>query len=262
MLSSPPMLLSLALLAAFTCPEDQKLRLDLKEWKAAMLAATPGSDEQHYALAALRFQSVPGNDAPEADCADKPVLEGVDIFDANLTGMKDKLVQARFRVCKGDKENDTHALRIAAVVPLPGGQLCKLGGEDLSIDQRASDRPCENPGKLPRTLDFVELTKAGRRVVQTKDQSGSCADPAGSTSAIRTVFFEAQGAALRKIFEAQLYDATTQAQGRQLVARTKLSFGKTFPKQISVQRCVEGASACEDPDVYEYAPAGGKYVRK
>ena len=256
------MIAALALLAAFACPEDQKLRLDLKEWKAALVAAKPGSDEQHYALAALRFRSVPGDDAPEADCADKPVLEGVDVFEANLTGEKDKLVQARFRVCRGDKENETQALRIAAVVPLPDGQLCKLEGEDLSIDQRASDRPCENPGKLPRTLDFVELVRPGRRVVQTRDQSGSCGDPAGNTSAIRTALFEAQGAALKKIFEAQLYDSTTQAQGRQLVARTKLSFGKAFPKQISVQRCVEGASACEDPDVFEYARAGGKYVRK
>ena len=256
------MLAALALLAAFACPEDQKLRLDLKEWKAAMLAARPGSDEQHYALAALRFQSVPEDDAPEADCADKPVLEGVDVFEANLTGEKDKLVQARFRLCKGDRRNETQALRIAALVPLPDGQLCKLEGEDLSIDQRASDRPCEKPGKLTRALDFVELIRPGRKLVQTRDQSGSCDDPAGNTSAIRTAFFEAEGAALKKIFEAQLYDSTTQAQGRQLVARTKLSFGKAFPREISLQRWVEGASSCEEPDVYEYAKAAGKYVRK
>jgi len=256
------MIAALALLAAFACPEDQKLRLDLKEWKAALLAAKPGSDEQHFALAALRFQSVPGDNAPDAECADKPVVEGVDLFSANLTGQDDKLVQARFRVCKGDKENETQALRIAVLVPLPDGRLCKLEGEDLSIDQRASDKPCENPGKLPRTLDFVELTQKGRKVVQTKDQSGSCGDPAGSTSAIRAIFFEPQGAALKKIFETPLYDSTTQAQGRQLVARWKLSFGPTFPKEMSVQRCVDGASQCEDPDVYVYARAGGKYVRK
>ena len=256
------MLAALALLAAFSCPEDQKLRLDLREWKAAMLAARPGTDEQHYALAALRFQSVPGDDAPEADCADRPALEGVDVFDANLTGQKDKLVQARFRVCKGDKENETQALRIAVLVPLGGGQLCKLEGEDLSIDRRASDRPCENPGKLPRTLEFLELTSRGRRVVQTRDQGGSCGDPAGNTSSIQTAFFEAQGAALRKIFASPLYDSTTQAQGRQLIARWKLTLGTAFPKEIAVQRCVEGAAQCEEPDVYKYAPAGGKYVRK
>jgi len=70
------MIAALLLAAAFACPDDQKLRLDLKEWKAAMVAAKPGSDEQHYALAALRFQSVPGDNTPEAECADKPVLEG------------------------------------------------------------------------------------------------------------------------------------------------------------------------------------------
>ena len=256
------MMVALALLAAFACPEDQKLRLDLKAWKAALLAAQPGSDDQHRSLAALRFQSVPGDDAPEAECAERPVVEGIDIFEANLTGQKDKLVQARFRVCKGDKENETQALRIASLVPLPGGQLCKLEGEDLSVDRRANDKPCENPGKLPRTLDFVELTQPGRKVVQTRDHSGSCGDPSGNTSAIKAAFYEAQGAGLKKIFETQIYDSTTQAQGRQLVARWKLTYGPALPKSISVQRCVEGASACEEPDVYEYAKAGGKYVRK
>jgi hypothetical protein len=256
------MIAALLLAAAFACPEDQKLRLDLKEWKAAMLAAEPGSEEQLFSLAALRFQSVPGDNAPDADCADGPVIEGVDIFDANLTGQNDKLVQARFRVCKGDKENETQALRIAVVVPLPGGQLCKLEGEDLSLDQRASDKPCENAGKLPRTLSLIELTRKGRRVVQTKDQSGSCDDPAGNTSALKTAFFEAQGPAIKKIFETPVYDSTTQAQGRQMIARWKLTLGKTLPKEIAVQRCVEGASQCEEPDVYEYAKAGGKYVRK
>jgi hypothetical protein len=253
---------ALILAAAFACPDDQKLRLDLKEWKAAMMAAKPGSDEQHYALAALRFQSVPGDNTPEAECGDKPVLEGVDLFEANLTGQKDKLVQARFRVCKGDKANETQALRIAVVVPLADGQLCKLEGEDLSLDQRASDRPCENPGKLPRTLALLEVTQQGRKVVQTKDQSGSCGDPAGNASAVKTAFFEAQGPGLKKIFETPTYDSTTQAQGRQLIARWKLSLGKTVPKEITVQRCVEGASECEAPEVYIYARAGGKYVRK
>jgi len=253
---------ALLLAAAFACPEDQKLQLDLKEWKSAILAAQPGSDEQHFALAALRLQSVPGDNTPDADCADKPVIEGVDIFNANLTGQNDKLVQARFRACKGDKENETQAVRIAVVVPLANGQLCKLEGVDLSLDQRASDKPCENAAKLPRTLDFLELTQKGRKVVQTKDQSGSCEDPAGNTSAVKTAIFEAQGAALKKIFETKLYDSTTQAQGRQLVARWKLTLGKTVPKEITVQRCIEGASQCEDPDVYEYARAGGKYVHR
>ena len=80
--------------------------------------------------------------------------------------------------------------------------------------------------------------------------------------AVKTAIFEAQGAALKKIFETKLYDSTTQAQGRQLVARWKLTLGKTVPKEITVQRCIEGASQCEDPDVYEYARAGGKYLHK
>ena len=251
----------LALLAAFTCPDDQKLNVDLKAWKAALLKAAPGSDEQKYGIRALRLQPIHGD--AEADCADKPIVEGVDIFEANLTGEKDKLVQVRARTCKGDKENETQSLRIADLVPLTGsGQLCKLEGEDLSVDQRATDRPCENPGKLPRTLDLVELTQAGHKVVQTKDQSGSCEDPNGSTSSIKSAVYEAQGWQLKKIFETQLFDSTTQAQGRQLVTRWKLSFGSVVPKQITVQRCVDGASRCEEPDVFVYSKAGGKYVAR
>src|SRR3954471_7654263 len=252
------MIAVLALVAAFTCPDDQKLKLDLKAWRAALLKAEPGSDEQKYGIRALRLQSIHGD--AEAECADKPVIEGIDVFEANLTGEKDKLVQIRARSCKGDKENETQSLRIADLVALPDGQLCKLEGEDLSVDQRASDRPCENPGKLPRTLDLVELTRPGRKVVQTRDQAGSCDDPGGRTSSVKTVIYEAQGWQLKKIFESPLYDSTTQAQGRQLVASWKLSFGKTVPKEISVQRCVEGASKCEEPDVFVYSKPGGKYV--
>lgn len=255
------MIAALALVAAgFACPEDQKIRVDLKEWKAALLKAEPGSDEQKYAIRALRLPGFPGDNGPDAECGEKPVIEGVDLFDANLTGEKDKLVQVRARSCKGDKENETQSLRIADVVPLPGGQLCLLEGEDLSLDQRASDRPCANAGKLPRTLDLVELTHAGRKVVQTRDQSGSCADPNGNASAVKSVLYEAQGAKVKKIFETPLYDSTTQAQGRQLETRWKVSFGKTVPKEIVVQRCVEGASQCEEPDVFVYSKAGGKYV--
>ena len=46
------------------------------------------------------------------------------------------------------------------------------------------------------------------------------------------------------------------------LARWKLALGPTVPKEIRVQRCVECASQCEEPDVYLYARAGGKYVRK
>ncbi len=252
------MLAVLALLAAFTCPADQKLKLDLKAWRAALLKAEPGSDEQKYGIRALRLQSIHGD--AEAECADKPVIEGIDVFEANLTGEKDKVVQIRARSCKGDKENETQSLRIADVVPLPGGQLCKLEGEDLSLDQRASDRPCENPAKLPRTFDLVELTQPGRKAVQTKDQSGSCDDPAGNTSAIKSAVYEAQGWQLKKIFETPLFDSTTQAQGRQLVTRWKVSLGRDVPKEITVQRCVEGASQCDEPQVFVYSKAGGKYV--
>jgi hypothetical protein len=40
-------------------------------------------------------------------------------------------------VCRGTNANETQALRIAMVVPLGDGQVCKLEGEDLSVDQHA-----------------------------------------------------------------------------------------------------------------------------
>ena len=62
---------------------------------------------------------------------------------------------------------------------------------------------------------------------------------------MKSVVYEAQGWQLKKIFETPLFDSTTQAQGRQLVTRWKISLGKVVPKEIAVQRCVEGASQCE-----------------
>ena len=110
----------------------------------------------------------------------------------------------------------------------------------------------ESPAKLPRTLDFV------KGVVQVRDQSGSCGDPSGFTSSTKLSVFNVQGRQLRKIFETPLWDSTTQAQGRQLVQRWKVSFGEG---SLQVKRCIEGGE-CDDPEEFVYSKPGGKYVRK
>src|SRR5438105_9291459 len=102
------------LIAAFTCPADQRLAIDLTRWK-----------KQGAPLSALGLGSVP-------PYCGKPA--GVDIFEANLTGERDKLGQVRFR-CGG-----WIALRIAVLVPLPDGAMCKLDGEDLSVSEKACDK--------------------------------------------------------------------------------------------------------------------------
>jgi len=129
-----------------------------------------------------------------------------------MTGQKDKLVQARFRVCKGDKANETQALRIAVVVPLADGQLCKLEGEDLSLESARVRRPCEIPASS-RTLTLLEVTQQGRKVVQTKDQSGSCDDPAGSASAVKPRSSRRRVRSQEDLRDADLR-LTTRPQGR------------------------------------------------
>lgn len=212
-----------ALLAAFFCPQAQKVAADF-----AQLRKDP---------AALRLKPLPA-------CAEEKV-QGVDLFESRLTAFGDRLLQLRANGC------GVRSLRIAVLVPTDGG-LCKLTGEDLSLDQKEDDKPCENPGPLPRALDFV---KGNLRV---SDQSGSCGDPDGSTSSRKLSLFSVQGWQLKKIFETPLWDSTTQAQGRQLVQSWKVTFGEAA---IRVQRCVEGGQ-CEEPDEYVYSKPGGKYVRK
>jgi hypothetical protein len=212
-----------ALLAAFFCPQAQKVAADLSQLKKDP--------------SALRLKPLP-------DCAEEKV-QGVDLFESHLTAAGDRLLQLRAHGC------GVQSLRIAVLVPIDGG-VCRLSGEDLSLDQKEDDKPCENAGKLPRALDFVKNT------LQVRDQSGSCGDPDGSASSRKLSLFNVQGWQLKKIFETPLWDSTTQAQGRQLVQTWKVTFGEA---RLTVQRCVEGGQ-CEEPDELVYSKPGGKYVRK
>ena len=156
------------------------------------------------------------------------------------------------RSCAG-KPNERISLRIAVLVPLEKGELCKLDGEDLSIDQLASDRPCPpaKAAKLPRTLDFAH----GR--VQVSDQSGSC-EAKGLDQQHQDGADDVQGWSLKKIFATPTWDSTTKAQGRQLIQRWKVDITGAG---ISVQRCIEGGER-DDPEEWVYSKPGGKYLRK
>src|SRR5437764_905171 len=176
------------LLALASCP--QKLEVDPREWKEALLKAQPGSEEQQKALQQMGFRKVPsGSDlVPDAECIDQPVVKGVDLFPARLTEMhaktaarpdtaaaarKDLVVQARFELCAEEPQAHFWSQRIAVLEALPGGGFCKLGGEDPSIDAPASD-VCGGPSALPRTFKFVRLTSAQRDTLELDDHLDEC----------------------------------------------------------------------------------------
>ena len=245
------------LLAAAACPADQVVSLDLKPWKASLLADLPGSDEQHAEMAALRMKTVPQDNPSEADCYDKPAVEGVDIFEASLTGARDKVVQVRFRMCKGTAQ-EWQSLRIAVLSPLSGNQFCLLGGEGLSVDRSVRNRACEDPGKLPMTLSFKEVSAKGHKVIETRDEQGSCADPRDRMSNVMLALYEAQGWSLRKIFETVLLDAHPTSSGARYLQRAEVTYVASPPKQVHVERCTGSARPCETED---YAYQKGRYVQ-
>ena len=241
-------MLALLLATALSCPDDQVIGLDLPAWKKTLLADEPGSHEQHAEMAALRMKTVPDGAPSEDDCFDNPKVEGVDIFDANLTGEHDKLVQVRFSMCKGTPFS-WQSLRIAVLVPLPEKRFCLLGGEDLSIDQSARNKPCTDASKLPRTLAFRQL--GSRRVIEVRDQSGSC-EPGAEMSNVILALFEARDLALHMIFETPILDAHSTSSGALLVQHCDVTLGKAI--QV---RCGEG-----DGQEFVYEKAQGKYLAK
>ena len=249
-------MLAFILAAAFACPDDQVIGLDIKPWKAALLADKPGTDEQHAEMAALRMKSVPEGNDSEDDCVSKPKVEGIDVFDANLTGEKDKLIQVRFRMCKG-KPEEWISLRLAVLVPLPDGRHCLLGGEDLSVDRAKKDLPCGM--KLPLTVSFKEMTEKGRNVVEARDFRGSCEQGQGMLNG-QLDLYQARGTELQKIFDTVLFESNGTASGQILTQRYKVTYGSALPKTIHVERCIE--SDCDLIGDFVWAKPAGKYVGK
>jgi hypothetical protein len=266
------LLLALAVSApAFDCPPEQRLKLDLKQWAAYLKAAKPGSPEQRAAVRALGFPDVPsGSDQiPEDECAKKPALKALHLTDSKLTGKGDRTVQARFEMCGPGPEHSFISQRIAVIVPLGDGSVCKLAGEDLSKDQAAIDAPCATKSSLPRTVRFVKLTNPLRNVLEVRDQRGSCTAKArgGET---RMALYEAHGAALDRIFENKLWELADDGQTPPVEQTVwKLAYGKTLPKTIDVTRqtsCLNDpqhlctADSAVEKYVYSPAPAAA-YVR-
>src|SRR5438128_10296850 len=92
-------MLALLLAASLSCP--RVLEVDPIEWKEALLKAAPGSKEQGQLLQQLGLRPVPpaGDAAPDAECAEEPVVRGVDRLPASVTCGKVLVVDVRQEMC-------------------------------------------------------------------------------------------------------------------------------------------------------------------
>jgi hypothetical protein len=261
-------MLALLIAASLVCP--RMLEVDPKEWKQALLKAAPGSKEQGQLLEQLGFRPVPpaGEAAPDADCAEQPVVRGVDLVQARLTGGKDLLVHVRLELCADEGESHFWSQRIAVLKPLRGGAYCKLGGEDPSIDAPASD-VCGGPDRPPRLLKLVRLTSGRRDSLELEDRLDECPGPV-HTVVERVSFLDARGDQLSKVFELKTRETSSEApeEPAPVIERTVKPVGRRFPRELLVTEevsCPEGnpgGSCTPDRRRAVHVLSGGKYVAR
>ncbi|MFL5311658.1 MAG: hypothetical protein ACJ79H_14500 [Myxococcales bacterium] len=262
-------MLALLLAASVACP--RMLEVDPREWKAALLRAAPGSKEQGQLLLQLGFRPVPppGEAAPDAECAEEPVVRAIDLLPASVTGGRDLVVHVRLDMCADEGTSHFWSQRIAVLKALRGGAYCKLGGEDPSIDAPASD-VCGGPDRPPRLLKLVRLTSRRRDTLQLEDRLDECPGPV-HTSIERVSFVDAQGDRLVQAFELKTREASSEApeESAPMVERTvKPVGGRGFPRKLMVTEetsCPEGdprGSCMPGRRATVYVLAGGKYVAR
>src|SRR5256714_9785628 len=227
-------MIALLLAASLSCP--RMLQVDPKEWREALLKAAPGSKEQGQLLEQLGFRPVPppGDAAPEAECAEEPVVRGIDLLPASVTGGKDLVVHARFELCADEGQAHFWSQRMAVLKAVRGGAYCKLGGEDPSVDAPAND-VCGGPDRPPRLLKLVRLTSRRRDTLQLDDRLDECPGPV-HTSTERVSFVDARGDRLVLAFELKTREASSEApeETAQVVERTVKPGGGSFPRKLGV----------------------------
>ena len=259
-------MLALVIAASVVCP--RVVQVDPREWREALLKAAPGSKEQAQLLEQLGVRAVPpANDlVPDSECVEQPVVRGVDLIPASVTGGKDLLVHARFEMCADEGDSHFWSQRFAVLKPVRGGGYCKLDGEDPSMDAPASD-VCGGPDKPPRAAKLVRLTSRTRDTLQLDDRLDECPGPAHRTVE-RVVFLDATGDQLVEVFAAKTRESTSEApeEPAQLVERAVKPIGTKFPRKLQV---VEEVSCPEGNPGAACTPArrtttlelrGGKYV--
>ncbi len=261
-------MLALLLAASLACP--RMLEVIPKEWREALLKAAPGSKEQRQLLEQLGLRPLPraGEVAPDAECAEQPVVSAVDLLPASVTGRKDLLVQVRFELCAGEGEAHFWSQRIAVLKPLRGGGYCRLGGEDPSLDAPAGDL-CGGPDRPPRLLKLVRLTSGRRDTLELTDRLDECSG-AVHTVVERVSFLDAHGDQLAKVFELNTREASSEGaeEPPQVIERTVKPVGRGFPRRLQVTEeisCPEGnpgSSCTPDRRTAVHVLSGGKYVAR
>ena len=204
---------------------------------------------------------------PDAECAEEPVVRGIDLLPASVTGGKDLVVHARFELCAEEGQH-FWSQRIAVLKAVRGGAYCKLGGEDPSVDAPAND-VCGGPDRPPRLLKLVRLTSRRRDTLQLDDRLDECPGPV-HTSTERVSFVDARGDRLVLAFELKTREASSEApeETAQVVERTVKPGGGSFPRKLVVTEetsCPEGdpAGSCRPGRrATEYVLAGSKYVAR
>lgn len=219
----------------FSCPEAQRVRMEPPKWKARVLASAAGSPKLTQALAELRFNPDSSLREKEDECQEPFKVVGVDLFQADLTDAaeKDTVVQVRMMRCEEVLFQKTDGLRIAVLRPLGKGEYCRLGGDELSLDQHAWNSPClGKAAKLPRIFSFVNLVDPKRQALLVKDQGGSC-EGTGRSAHYELSYWVAEGATMNRVFSAVTYDASYTSPippSQEQVGKVQLRGG--FPKTI------------------------------
>lgn len=260
-------MLALLLAASVACP--QKLGVDPKQWKEALLKAAPGSKEQAELVERLGLRKVPAEEAaPDAECAEEPVVRSVELLPANLTGGKELIVHARFEMCAEEGQSHFWSQRIAVLKAVPGGGYCKLGGEDLSVDAAASD-VCGGPDRPPRAIKLVRLTSGRRDTLEMDDRIDDCPG-AVHTLVEQVTYLDARGDQLVKLLEVKTREASSEGpeEPARTVERAVKPVGRGFPRKLEVTEevsCPEGEpdrSCAPARRAAVYALRDGKYVAR
>jgi hypothetical protein len=261
-------MIALVLAASMLCP--RMLEVDPKEWKEALFKAAPGSKQQAQLLEQLGLRPLPpaGEAAPDAECAEQPVVRAIELLPASVTGGKDLLLHVRLELCAGEGESHFWSQRIAVLKPLRGGAYCKLGGEDPSLDAPASD-VCGGPDRPPRLIKLVRLTSGRRDTLELSDRVDECPGPV-HTVVERVSFLDARGDQLAKVFELKTRETSsdTPEEPAPVIERTVKPVGNRFPRKLLVTEeisCPEGnpgSSCTPDRRTAVHVLSGGKYVAR
>jgi hypothetical protein len=219
--------------AKFSCPEQQRVRVNLDDWKYSLERAATWA-EHNRILSKLRLKPAwidrPTESAPT--CNEITQVEEVQILSAPLSGATepDLLVEARFHLCHGQ---GMKILRVQVLRPLAEGEWCALG-DALAVERDASTLPCPDGGsRSPRTFAFLTLTDAKRKTIEVRDRWGSCEGPRRDER-LELSYWNVESTGLRRIFSILSFERARQPDtGEDRVVQREISMAPgPYPRRI------------------------------